>query len=81
MGEEPARQLIDHDSYDFVADKGPITALGLDGEGPETAWFKTFRIFGLRKGYSAVAGLPGHYLVNSAGMAEGNQAHAADSRL
>ena len=61
---------FDHDAYTCIADKGPITAFGLAGDTADTLWYNTFRIFGLRTGYSTVAGVPGFYLVNKANAAE-----------
>ena len=63
---ESTKQKLDTDRYSYVADKGPITALGLSGD--NEIWFETLRIFGLRSGYSSVSGIPGFYLVNTAGM-------------
>lgn len=61
---------FDHDAYTCIADKGPITAFGLAGDTADTLWYHTFRIFGLRTGYSTVAGVPGFYLVNKANAAQ-----------
>ena len=72
--EEPAQEVeqipFEFDAYTYIADKGPVTAFGLAGDTPDTVWYHTLRIFGLRAGYSTVAGVPGYYLVNKTNAAE-----------
>ena len=60
-------QRIDHERYAYVADKGPVASIALEGEGLDSFSYQTFRIFGLERGYSMVAGVPGFYIVNTAG--------------
>jgi hypothetical protein len=60
-------QSFDHERYAYVADKGPVASIALEGEGLDSLSYQTFRIFGLQRGYSMVAGVPGFYIVNKAG--------------
>ena len=70
--------MIDDDDNDYVCDKGPVTALGLDvNNDPASIWFHTLRVFGFKKGYAVATGVPGRYLVNSHRDTETNSAAQA----
>ena len=64
--ERSKRVGFDFDAFAYVADKGPLTAFGLEGENVDTFWYHSLRIVGMKKGYSCCAGVPGFYLVNKA---------------
>ena len=64
--EQSKRVGFDFDAFAYVADKGPLTAFGLEGENVDTFWYHSLRIMGMKKGYSCCAGVPGFYLVNKA---------------
>ena len=75
MTEQPAMNEstvveFDFDAYQYLADKGPTTAIGLVGDTPDKVWFQTLRILALRKGYSCLSGVAGYYLVNNHGVEE-----------
>lgn len=55
---------IDHDTYDYVIDKGPLVNFTVANATGELQSLSSLRIFGLRKGFSEFADLPGHYLCN-----------------
>ena len=74
---------LDFENNEFIADKGPLTFLGLAGSTAETLNLETLRIFELRKGYACMSGLPGYYVINTAGMEEGTTtaAHSLPAML
>lgn len=79
MSEEPqaeqtCRVEFDFETYVHVADKGPLTNFGLHDETTGSISFETLRILALRKGFSCLAGVPGHYLLNTHGAQKENQA-------
>ena len=47
-------QSFDHERYAYVADKGPVASIALEGDGPDSFSYQTFRIFGLQKGLSLI---------------------------
>lgn len=50
--------------YDYVLDKGPLTDFQLSDDGTLQS-ISSLRVFGLRKGFTEFAELPGHYLINT----------------
>ena len=75
---DPELQFNEY-THDFVADKGCCTRIGLEGDDVDEFWFHTLRIFGLRKGYTIDTDLPGHYLLNTFGLTEDEEAVQAYS--
>ena len=75
---DPELQFNEY-THDFVADKGCCTRIGLEGDDVDEFWFHTLRIFGLRKGYTIDTDLPGHYLLNTFGLTEEEEAVQAYS--
>lgn len=55
--------VIDDETYEYVIDKGPLTGFAVTETG-ELQSFNSLRVFGLRKGYTEFAELPGHYFSN-----------------
>ena len=65
---EVNNNVVDVESKEYVADKGPIIQWELDVPNKCLGSFSTLRIFGLKLGFSTVTGVQGHYLLNTAGQ-------------
>ena len=65
---EVNNNVVDLESKEYVADKGPIIQWELDVPNKCLGSFSTLRIFGLKLGFSTVTGVQGHYLLNTAGQ-------------
>ena len=65
---EVNNNVVDFESKEYVADKGPIIQWELDVPNKRLGSFSTLRIFSLKLGFSTVTGVQGHYLLNTAGQ-------------
>ena len=72
--ERPGVVKLDFEKYTFLADKGPLTSIGLLDDTPDTLYFNTLRVMALKKGFSCMSGLKGYYFVNNYGEEEGEAA-------